>query len=276
MKITTLALLSAMTLGVATSTSATIVYQDTFDAADGISTNTGVGGGLISGTNITAADPFDDASGNAVAQTNFGNRVTWAHTANEFDLSPGFTLQVVFTTAATGFPSYTASFGIVDEVTAGTPAANDVGSSGNLNAFLIGEQADLNAVGLQAGPRDPDGTGSLTSFEGVNADLGGTLTQVSTGLNTAINLGTTQTFTLVVATDGSGSATLDSTTVNFAAGTFSALYTNSLDDEFYFAAYSQGNAGLSLDSVTITAVPEPGSLALLGLGGLLIARRRRA
>jgi hypothetical protein len=32
---------------------------------------------------------------------------------------------------------------------------------------------------------------------------------------------------------------------------------------------------ISMDSVGITLVPEPGSLALLGLGGLLIARRRR-
>jgi len=31
----------------------------------------------------------------------------------------------------------------------------------------------------------------------------------------------------------------------------------------------------SIDTVTLTFVPEPGSLALLGLGGLLIARRRR-
>lgn len=30
-----------------------------------------------------------------------------------------------------------------------------------------------------------------------------------------------------------------------------------------------------LDNVTVSEVPEPGSLALLGLGGLLIARRRR-
>lgn len=33
---------------------------------------------------------------------------------------------------------------------------------------------------------------------------------------------------------------------------------------------------LSFNGTTATAVPEPGSLALLGLGGLLIARRRRA
>ena len=39
--------------------------------------------------------------------------------------------------------------------------------------------------------------------------------------------------------------------------------------EFYFPQ-SYGIGGL-----TLTAVPEPGSLALLSLGGLLIARRRR-
>ncbi|MGB0768059.1 MAG: PEP-CTERM sorting domain-containing protein [Phycisphaeraceae bacterium] len=35
------------------------------------------------------------------------------------------------------------------------------------------------------------------------------------------------------------------------------------------------NDTVRFDDITITGVPEPGSLALLGLGGLLIARRRR-
>lgn len=38
---------------------------------------------------------------------------------------------------------------------------------------------------------------------------------------------------------------------------------------------AQNSVNINYDNVTITAVPEPGSLALLGLGGLLIARRRR-
>ena len=36
-----------------------------------------------------------------------------------------------------------------------------------------------------------------------------------------------------------------------------------------------GNRGTYVDNISFTLVPEPGSLALLGLGGLLIARRRR-
>jgi hypothetical protein len=39
----------------------------------------------------------------------------------------------------------------------------------------------------------------------------------------------------------------------------------------------QGNAqGYTVDHVTLTAIPEPGSLLLLGLGGLCVLRRRRA
>jgi len=39
---------------------------------------------------------------------------------------------------------------------------------------------------------------------------------------------------------------------------------------------SNANTVYNLAGITITAVPEPGSLALMGLGGLFIVRRRRA
>lgn len=255
---------------------ATILYQDTFEAADGIGINTaGIGGGLISGTNVTGADPFDDASGNAVAQTDFGNRIAFAHTENQFNLVAGFTLTVNFTTispllnAADVFPSYTASFGIVDEVTAGTPAANDVASTGNLNSFLSGDQ-DLNAVGFTVANRPSD----ATRLPGLYNDFG-TLTLASTAANGVINLGGTQTLTLTVNADGSAEFDLDGGGASLAAGTFSDLFDDSLDGAFHFVAYSQGNEGFTLNSVTIETVPEPSSAALLGLGGLALILRRR-
>lgn len=49
-----------------------------------------------------------------------------------------------------------------------------------------------------------------------------------------------------------------------------AYLNDELSGQITAAAYPEGGEG------RITAVPEPGSLALLGLGGLLIARRRRS
>lgn len=253
-----------------------IVYQDNFDAADGIGTNANIGGGLISGTNIAAANPFDDASGNALAQTNFGNRVAWAHTTSQFDLSSGFTLDVTFTTAALGteFPSFVSSFGIVDEVTAATPDASDIGGGNNINAFLYSDQADLNAVGFSAANRP---THTSATDEGVYTDFG-TLAQASSDLNTAIAYGTTQTFSMTVNADGSSTFSLDGASGNLPTGALSSLFTDSADGEYHFVAYSQGNPGFTLNSVSIDAVstiPEPSSFALLGLGGLALLRRRR-
>jgi len=49
-------------------------------------------------------------------------------------------------------------------------------------------------------------------------------------------------------------------------------------DEIGYYNVATGGGNTNVDNVTLTGevVPEPGSLALLGLGGLLIARRRRA
>ena len=174
-----------------------------------------------------------------------------AHTANQFPLTAGFTLNVTFTTAATGFPSFTSNFGIVDEVTSATPDDSGVGNAGNINAYLFTDQESLNTVGFSAANRPEHTTGT---DPGLYTDFGA-LASVSTALNDAIILGTTQTFSLTVNADGSATFSLDDTSGDLAAGTLSSLFTDSADGEYHFVAYSQGNTGLTLNSVSIDAVP---------------------
>jgi hypothetical protein len=60
---------------------------------------------------------------------------------------------------------------------------------------------------------------------------------------------------------------------NFSVTTGSALIGQDL--RLRFTSPSSGYAGFDTITGDFEAVPEPGSLALLGLGGLLVARRRR-
>ncbi len=239
---------------------AAIVFQDTFDN-DG-STNTGVGGELLTGSR-NGGTLYTD-TGSLTASTNFGSHQSFAWTESQFYLGDGFELEVVFTTVATGNPSFTFAFGIIDEVTATEGNGGDIGNLGFSNVA-----SGATAITFGTTTRNSGTVGLDTEFDGLFTE----------GVSTASNLllGTTQTLNLTVYADGSGFTTLDSTTESFAAGTFSGLFDDSLDDSFHFALYAQGNddPGGSFESVTINAIPEPSAMVLLGLGGLLAARRRR-
>lgn len=80
-------------------------------------------------------------------------------------------------------------------------------------------------------------------------------------------------------TNNSSSATVTSNVISAAWGTDAddANYSNIFDSTAYVAALQQAPLANSatIDRITVEAVPEPGSLALLALGGVACLRRRR-
>lgn len=64
--------------------------------------------------------------------------------------------------------------------------------------------------------------------------------------------------------------------INLNDAGFSGVDLTSIDSINFEATNTQRASDVAIDRIAFTVIPEPGSLALLGLGGLLIARRRRS
>lgn len=254
--ITSLVLLSCLLLSAGSARADVVVYQDAFDN-DGLGTNTGIGGGLTSRSLRSTHHHFDDtgvlqfvATGN----THFQNRVV-AYTDNSFQSAGGFELTVNYFNSSYGGASALA-FGLVSDDT-------DFSTYSGFNPFTV---ASHYGFGVKTDDGDltfTNGTTATTLVDSpelpLNVDTDVVLRFVNNGLG-----GANWAWSVGGVSRGSGDiATFDFT------------------KSFQFVAYGQDDQGNKrINSVSLAAVPEPSSFAILALGmgmvGLRIRRRRQS
>jgi len=150
--------------------------------------------------------------------------------------------------------------GATSSETASGLRTSAIGNNGNLMDGYI-EGNDVNSADVTV-------SGLLGDFVGDTYDVYIYLGDDAGGRNA----------TLTFNADGGTGYTSNIFTGLFIAGTDYILYIGVMGDSFTASVSSADNSnrsGITGIEVVGTAIPEPGSLALLGLGGLALLRRRR-
>ena len=266
LRISTLSLLAALSTGLATTADATVIFEAN-DTNVALFNNSGT----ISGS--ASAVSGDSATGDldlTVTGPNFSN-AGFASTDSINDilgvgneLDDNDVVTVTFTT------------GVLDQN----------GDGGQLRSRGI--ELGLAASPTEAGGESDDqlliratGGGNGGPIVLVGSANAGPATGGGAVSNAEANDGLT--VTIVADVDGWVATFTDAGAITDFTGSFDpGEFANIVGNGHLYAAFQQRFGGANgvtvpfeVASIDVTAVPEPGSLALLGLGGLLIARRRR-
>jgi C1A family cysteine protease/chitodextrinase len=214
-------------------------YFDAFDN-DGLGGNTNAGGGLVLYNNLRGFiwddDGNLDSSGN-----NSGNRYGTVYTDNSFDVSGGFTLDVVYNIdkiVSEGL-AYKASFGLIADPT----------GIGN-NHFISG--TDQTSIGVSL-----TDNGGVQGLNEINPTTG--YTNLVDASAQPVTTGDRRTFSLTVAADGRFSYSLDGQTPTVGTTAFD------LAQEYHFAVYEQYMTGLEIQSVSLGPVKSAPTIGDVGM-----------
>ncbi|XAL99117.1 PEP-CTERM sorting domain-containing protein [Phycisphaeraceae bacterium D3-23] len=203
---------------------------------------------------LVFADDFSEADGTLIDGKAADVGGPWSETGGA-----QITGGIMDTTggARTGFADFTNALGAGEVLTLTVDAAEASGNFFNgfagVSLFIGGSERIFVGHPFNSGSWGVDG----------GAIGGPNTTGNTTEDNTAV-------FTYVYDT---GAWTFSLSSGENLSGTAAA---NEAYDRLRFANGDNGDLAIDALSVDISNVPEPGSLALLGLGGLMIARRRRA
>lgn len=277
--------------------SATLLNNDTFDVGPSITVGDDAGDPSdfrFYSNGYTALGIADDSagigSGNAMNVDNFiafGRASTNFNTVSLDQVGQGLALtfdvrRLTSTTPAGSAPSF--RFGLYDG--GGTPVvATNLGGTSNATsddngyfiqlgvnsqgALALRETAESN--GILGGPATPAainfGNGTGADYDGLNDTAAHhvelTLSRVSQGIQIRASV------------DGTVVVDVTDTGLNPNTNQDEGLFISQFD----VLGFGIGSTGViydyRLDNINLTLVPEPSSLALLGLSGLVLCRRRR-
>ena len=228
-----------------------VVFQDNFDI-DGLATNTGTGGGF---SQFTITGSLTDDGNLTAPSTGHNGRGNFL-TQNSFDLTGGFTLTASFDVSTGASVSGNASRAAIGLAPSTVAQARNGGIFGLPDTIAVNtiQVPDPTLLGLFYEGTQLDSTLAVDAVAGFEDVV---LSVAANGLDYTYSIG-----------GASVSGTLAS------AFDFSQEYRveGIFQDAESFGTYES----ITLEVGSTTSVPEPTSLALLGLGAIgLVTRRRR-